>query len=196
MAMLNYQRVNSASKTSIFHNQTLGKKRLRSSDGFFCYTWNVVRRDLSTRQCLTLECRRCSELAYVFTPFGWFLLVTFMIFCLNRNVWSLNTNFRSLNILFHRSITILLASKFHHHFFSCWIFIYIYICSYIIMVKSYLFPSQHPQNAVYSYLLFFDFINLLYIRDMTRMVLVRPQETWQMAAKTVLLLWGFQGISG
>jgi hypothetical protein len=64
------------------------------------------------------------------------------------------------------------------------------------MVKSYLFPSQHPQNAVYSYLLFFDFINLLYIRDMTRMVLVRPQETWQMAAKTVLLLWGFQGISG
>ena len=127
MAMLNYQRVNSASKTSIFHNQTLGKKRLRSSDGFFCYTWNVVRRDLSTRQCLTLECRRCSELAYVFTPFGWFLLVTFMIFCLNRNVWSLNTNFRSLNILFHRSITILLASKFHHHFFSCWIFIYIYV---------------------------------------------------------------------
>ena len=70
---------------------------------------------------------------------------------------------------------------------------YIYICSYIIMVKSYLFPSQHPQNAVYSYLLFFDFINLLYIRDMTRMVLARPQETWQMAAKTVKT-GGFPGL--
>ena len=68
---------------------------------------------------------------------------------------------------FDHSITILLAWKFKHHF---------------LMVGFHIFSwSNHAEfssniRSTPPDLLFFDFVNLLYVRDMTGMVFVRPQE--------------------